>query len=428
MLGSAAQNVIVLCDNLFLYRVDAVDFASIGLIGSFYLVISSIGYGFSKGGQVLIARKHGEKSYAEVGRYFQALLIFEFIMALFIFCTIQFFARPFFSKFIESAAIIERSLAYIYPRSWGVFFSFVGVSMIALYTGIAKTKFILYDTILLTVSNVVLNYIFIFGALGVDAMGIRGAALASTFSEIIAFAAFLIYMLCDRKNRIFELWRFASAEWKKIRQCYHISYPIVLQSILGLGSYFIFFMWIENVNPKNLEISNLIRNMYLILSIPTWGYSAGINTIVSNFIGKSKRMAVIPMIRKTSNLNVFTTMVLAVPVLLFPNVFLEPFFGGVNSYLIEESRGLLLLLLPILFLFAVGSIYLNGLTGTGHTKTVLMIQFSVTTLYIFYCFIVIKVLNLNLYWAWASEFIYWIGLFVTTRIYLETGKWHFRKF
>lgn len=187
-------------------------------------------------------------------------------------------------------------------------------------------------------------------------------------------------------------------------------------------------MWIENVNPKNLEISNLIRNMYLILSIPTWGYSAGINTIVSNFIGKSKRMAVIPMIRKTSNLNIFTTMVIAIPDLLFPSVFLEPFFGGVNSHLIEESRGLMLLLLPILFLFAVGSIYLNGLTGTGHTKTVLMIEFSVTMLYIFYSFVVIKVLYLNLYWAWASEFIYWIGLFVTTRLYLETGKWHFRKF
>jgi multidrug resistance protein, MATE family len=384
MLGSAAQNVIVLCDNLFLYRVDALDFAAIGLIGAFYLVISSIGYGFSRGGQVLVARKHGEKSYAEVGKYFQALLIFELIMALFIFLFIQYFAEEFFAGFIESDAILSRSLAYIYPRSWGIFFSFLGVSMIALYTGIASTKFILYDTLLLTISNVILNYIFIFGAFGIEPMGIRGAALASTISEVIAFAAFVIYMAYDKRNRIYGLWNFASAEIHKIKQCYHTSYPIVLQSVLGLGSYFLFFIWIENVDSRNLEISNLIRNMYLILSIPTWGYSAGINTIVSSFIGKSKRMAVIPMIRKTSNLNIFTTMMISIPVLLFPTVFLQPLFGGTNSYLIEESRGLLLMLLPILFLFSVGSIYLNGLTGTGHTKMVLKIQFSVTVLYILY--------------------------------------------
>ena len=32
------------------------------------------------------------------------------------------------------------------------------------------------------------------------------------------------------------------------------------------------------LGQKELEISNLLRTVYLILSIPCWGYSAGINT------------------------------------------------------------------------------------------------------------------------------------------------------
>jgi len=56
MLGSAAQNIIVLSDNVFLYHVSETDFAAVGLVGVFYLIIASIGYGFSRGGQILIAR------------------------------------------------------------------------------------------------------------------------------------------------------------------------------------------------------------------------------------------------------------------------------------------------------------------------------------------------------------------------------------
>ena len=60
MLGSAAQNIIVLSDNVFLYHYNSVDFAASGLVGVFYLIIASIGYGFSRGGQIIIARRMGE--------------------------------------------------------------------------------------------------------------------------------------------------------------------------------------------------------------------------------------------------------------------------------------------------------------------------------------------------------------------------------
>ena len=51
MLGSAAQNIIVLSDNVFLYHYDRIDFEASGLVGVFYLIIASIGYGFSRGGK-----------------------------------------------------------------------------------------------------------------------------------------------------------------------------------------------------------------------------------------------------------------------------------------------------------------------------------------------------------------------------------------
>lgn len=428
MLGSAAQNIIVLSDNVFLYHFNSIDFGAIGLVGSFYLIIAAIGFGFSRGGQILIARKFGEGNKGKIGSYFQSLIFFELIMALIIFLLIQRFAEPFFTHFIASPEILQRSLAYIYPRSWGIPFSFIGVCMIGLYTGVARPSFILIDTVILAVSNIILNYILIYGHLGFEPMGIRGAAIASTVAEIIAFTAFVIYMLYDKNNRIYKLVKLDRLNIYHIIRTIKVSMPIVAQSVVGLGAYFFFFTFIENNSAKDLEISNLIRNVYLILSIPTWGFSTGINTIVSSFIGNRKRLAVIPMTWRTTKINLLSTLIIAIPVCIFPLFFLHPLYGGAESDILTHSQDVLLLLLPIMVLFSIGSIYLNGLIGTGHTNNAFYIQSMATLFYMVYIYFVIKVYKMDLIWAWSAEFVYWGAILLLSIIYLNARKWHKKVF
>lgn len=428
MLGSAAQNIIVLSDNVFLYHVNQTDFGAVGLVGVFYLIIASIGYGFSRGGQILIARRYGEANFISTGNYFKSLLLFEFAMAIVMFCFLYFGSSHFFKLFIDKQIIYEKCLEYIYPRSFGVFFSYLGVSIVALYTGIARTKFIIYDTLILIVVNIALNYIFIFGKFGIEPMGIRGAGLASTIAEVVAFLVFVVYMIFDKQNRLYRFFSFDGFNLKLVKQTWSISAPIVWQSVLGLGSWFIFFALIENSGERQLEISNLLRNVYLILSVPCWGYSAGINTLVSNFIGNRRRQAVIPIIAKTAKLNLYTTLVFAVPIAIFPEFFLYPLFGGDEMTLVDESKALLPLLVVILALFSIGSTIINGLIGTGHTKTALLIQSLFTVFYTVYAYLVIKILALNLHWAWAAEIFYWAGIGAVSYMYLRSGRWHKRKF
>ncbi|HPK10132.1 MAG TPA: MATE family efflux transporter [Saprospiraceae bacterium] len=428
MLGSAAQNIIVLSDSFFLVRNDSLDFAAIGLVGIFYLLVASIGYGFSRGGQVLMARRYGERNDRGLGRYFQSLVIFELIIALIIFASIHLFAPSFFKSITRDPEIYKRCIEYLIPRSYGIFFSYLGVSIIALYTSIARTKFIVIDTVILTVTNLVLDYILIFGAFGVESMGVKGAAIASTIAEIVAFVSFVIYMFYDKKIRPFQLLHFSKLPFDRISETFRISMPIVFQSMLGLGVWFIFFAWIENRSSHELEVSNLIRNLYLILSIPCWGFSAGINTLVSNFIGNNKRFAVVPIIKKTAILSTVVTLALSMVILFFPFQILTPLVGRENLVIIQSAIPLLPLLVFILIAFNLGGIYMNGLIGTGHTVTALWIQFIFSMVYLVYSYYVIKVWNLSLNAAWFSEAIYWIGIGIMVAIYLNSKKWYERKF
>ncbi|MEZ4985731.1 MAG: hypothetical protein R2795_11965 [Saprospiraceae bacterium] len=51
MIGSAAQNIITLTDRIFLFYLGVDDFASIGFVSVFYLIIAAIGFGFSRVGK-----------------------------------------------------------------------------------------------------------------------------------------------------------------------------------------------------------------------------------------------------------------------------------------------------------------------------------------------------------------------------------------
>jgi putative MATE family efflux protein len=423
MLGSAAQNVIALTDSVFLYHLSETDFAAIGFVGVFYLTIAAIGYGFSKGGQIIIARRYGQIKYDDIGSTFYAMLVFELALAVIMFLVMQFGSPFIFGAILHSDAVYQLCLEYIAPRSWGVFFSYLGVSAIALYTGVARTWFIIVDTIILTVVNIALNYALIFGEFGLPSMGIAGAGWASAISEAVAFMAFLVFILFDKGTSRLRLNRMPKIKWSLIKSMVRVSSPIVVQSAIGIGSWFIFFGLIENLGERPLAITNLVRIVYLILSIPCWGFSAGINTLVSNTIGAGFPQEVWPVVLKAIKITLITTLSLALPITLFPSFFLYPLLGSEDMSLIIDAQPVLYVLLGILVLFSIGVVMLNGLTGTGRTYAALKLQIWCTLAYFGIVFYIVEYTSLGLPWVWSSEILYWFLLIAFCGYYFRRGRW-----
>lgn len=424
MLGSAVQQIITLTDGVFLFHSSESDFAAIGVVSVFYLMIAAIGYNFSKGGQIMIARRSGENKSTKIGEVFQAMLFFEIALAIFLFLVMQFGAYYVFASNVDSDIIFYKCMDYLYYRSFGVFFSFIGLSFISFYTGIARTQFIVIDSIILAISNVVLNYGLIFGNLGLPEMGIAGAGLASTIAEGIAFICFLLYMLWDKKLKEYKLTTIPNKiDFDSIRTQIRISLPVVLQAIVGFGSWFVFFGLIENLGERPLAITNLVRMVYLALSIPTWGFASGANTMVSNLIGSNERKEIIPILWKISKICLLWTCVLTLPIVLFPEWLLYPLFGKEDMSLIIEAKPVFYVMVIILLLFSIGGVFFNGLAATGATWYGLAIQTIAAILYLTYIILLIKFMDGNLIWAWSSEIFYWIFVFICSYLFLKSGKW-----
>lgn len=429
MLGSAAQNVIALSDAVLLYHKGETEFAAIGFVGVFYITIAAIGYSFSRAGQIMIARRMGEGRPEAVGHLFHTMLLFEMALAALMWSFMHYGTEWFFSLFLEHSPVVyAKSLEYIHYRSYGIFFSYAGVALISLYSGIARTGMILIDTIILAIVNLVLNYGLIFGKFGLPEMGIGGSGLASSIAEAVAFVVFVVYMLLDRKNRRLNIFTLPDPDWVLTRQQLTISLPVVAHAAIGQGSWVFFFGMVENLGERSLAISNLARTVYLLLSIPLWGFSSGVNTLVSNLIGQGRHHEVLAAAWKTAKLCLLVSMALAVPILFFPQQLLYPLLGKSDMSLIGETQSIFYLLLAILAMASIGSVFVNSLSGTGSTGFGLLIQFIAVVCYFGYIYYITNINPLGVFWVWVAEMLYWAVMITLVLLFLRSERWHRVKF
>ena len=77
-----------------------------------------------------------------------------------------------------------------------------------------------------------------------------------------------------------------------------LSLPLVVQNLLSMGSWFIFFVFIEKIGKHQLAISNIVRGAYMINMTPIWGFSVAANSMISNIIGQSKQDEVFVLLKK----------------------------------------------------------------------------------------------------------------------------------
>ena len=123
-----------------------------------------------------------------------------------------------------------------------------------------------------------------------------------------------------------------------------------------------------------------------------------------------------------------TTMIISLPVIIFPEFILYPLLGSEDMSLITDAGPIFYVLLGILFVFSIGGVYFNGLVGTGATLYGLKIQAFCAVFYLIYIYIEVEYTSGGLVWAWASEIFYWILMLFLIISYLQSRRWLRLKF
>ncbi|MCE1200873.1 MAG: MATE family efflux transporter [Bacteroidia bacterium] len=421
ILGSVAQNVINVTDTAFLGHVGEIELGASALGGMFYFVLIMLGLGFGTGMQIIMSRRFGEGNTRELGRTFAHGNYFMLPLALASFIFMLFFARPILNVVIQSENIFRASLSFIEYRMFGIFFAFGQVMFRAFYVSIASTRVITWSTVVMAVVNIILDYGLIFGKLGLPAMGLQGAALASVIAEMTAVAYLAADVLLRKYHIKYPLFKAGKFDKQLFGGNLNLAAPIMLQNFLSLGVWFAFFLLIEKLGEQALAISNIIRSIYIVFMIPIWGFASAANSMVSYLLGMRQDQLVMTLIRRIINLTLLGVALLIAISLISPSLLIRLYTN--DDALIAGSLPVLYIIMLGAPFFASGIILFNGVMGTGKTNVSFVIEVITLGLYLIYVYVLVSQFDAGVVMVWTSEILYGMVLTSISLSYLRYGKW-----
>lgn len=424
MISGLSQHLVQFVDAAFVGQLGEVELGAVGNTGVYYLIFFLVSMGIANGGQIIMSRRNGEKRYQEIGRLHFHILLLLMLVASFSFLILQYFSPYLFSMLFQSEAIIGKSIDYLEIRSWGIFAGLINASFIAFLTGITQTRILMTSTFLMGALNIFLDYALIFGHFGFPAWGVEGAALATVLSECAVTVFYFLYLWIKIDPCKYNLFRSFQLEIEIFWSILRMASPMMLQFLISISAWFAFFTIIEKMGEQELAISQIVKNIYMILLVPAFSYNQTTNTLVSNLLGQGRDDLIFPLIKKVMvfvmSVNVICFMVL----LNIPDILIGLFTN--NEDLFETSKRILWIIGLAMFFVASGFSMLGAITGIGHTKVCLIIDAICIVTYLTYVVMVALILKYPLEMVWYGEFAYFGMLTILCFLYLRFSNWRMK--
>ena len=189
-------------DAMMLVVLDQDQMSAVSLASQAMFVLNIILWAIVSGMSVFAAQYWGKKDI----RSFEKIVGYAFTLGIPIF--LLFFALALFRPegvmmvFTDDPNIIAYGVGYLHYVSFT--YILVGFAQIleAVLKNIELVKQSTIISVLMVVSNIILNAIFIYGLFGFPRMGAKGAALATTISTALGLLCIIIVLIVKRKIRI----------------------------------------------------------------------------------------------------------------------------------------------------------------------------------------------------------------------------------
>lgn len=419
------EQMIGMTDTAFLGRVGEIELGASAIAGVYYMVIFIVGFGFSLGSQIIIGRRNGEGKYADAGKIFWHGLYFLLGFAAMMIVLSETLSPWLMSKIVSSEHILDAALTYVRWRVLGLFFAWTTAMFRAFYIGTMQTKTLTLNSIVMVLSNVVFNWILIFGNLGFPALGIAGAAIGSTLAEFVSLIFFLVYTATKTDTRKFGLDRPARFEMKELKGIFNISIWTMVENFLSVSTWFIFFLFVEHLGERSLAVSNIVRNVSGLIWVVLMAFSSTCSTLVSNMIGSGEEDRVTGLVWRVMKMAYAIISTIIVIFALFPKQVIGIFTD--IPEIIDATVPAMLVMASSYLINTGGNICFNASIGTGNTRTVFVLEAIALIIYLGYCTIVCTILKADIAVCWTAEHVYALAMLVLCGLYLRSGRWKGKK-
>lgn len=293
MLVQALYNVV---DSIFVAQINENALTAVSLAFPIQNLMIAFGSGTAVGVNALLSKSLGEKNFKRANQAANngIFLFFLTFIAFSVYGLLG--SRAFFRTQTDIGEIVDYGTDYLFVCTTFSFALFGQIIFERLLQSTGKTFYAMITQATGAIVNIILDPIMIFGLLGIPAMGVKGAAIATVIGQICGMLLAIWFNL--RKNHEIRIsFRGFRPDLEIIKKIYAVGIPSVL--MISIGSIMNYFL--NRILLSFTETASAVFGVYFRLQsfvfMPVFGLNQGVIPIVAYNFGARKKERIVKTLR-----------------------------------------------------------------------------------------------------------------------------------
>jgi MATE family multidrug resistance protein len=291
VIGQLGHMMMGVVDSMMVGRVGAVPLAAASVANSLFLLILVFGLGSSMALSPIVAMARG------AGRSDQCSVIFRQGIMVNVFISIVLLLLTVISAYgiqhlNQPPEVVEQAVVYLQILGASIIPIMVFQSYRQFIEGFEIMKPAMVIALLMNILNVLANWAFIFGHLGLPAMGLRGAGIATFITRMGLAVTIALYAYHSKRFKHYHtLQWFKGVDMAVIKQILKIGIPSGFQYFFEIGAFTGSVILIGWLGYHQLAAHQIAINMAAITFMFAFGISAAAAIRVGNAAGRKDKIA-----------------------------------------------------------------------------------------------------------------------------------------
>jgi putative MATE family efflux protein len=285
VLANLAQTLMGLVDTLMVGRLGAAPLAAVGLATLAFSTLAMALKAVEVAVQTFAARWVGAGRESDVGTVLATAVAIVAALSLLLTAGGYGSSARLMGLLSTDPAVRELGVDYLWWRLPGLLPLLVFFMVRATFDGIGWTGLGMLLVIGMNLANVGLNWVLIFGKLGAPALGVVGAALASTLSGLLACGGALVVALRRSMRRRFRLFHRHNLDPTLLRPFLRMAWPAAVQQLGLMLALLVFFSILGRVSTVAVAAGNVVLRIGALAFMPGIGVAVAVQTVVGQALG-----------------------------------------------------------------------------------------------------------------------------------------------
>ncbi len=318
-------------------------------------------------------------------------------------------------------------VSYFNILIYGSIISLIRTGISGFFSGIARTRIVMFASAAAMLANVVLDYIFIFGKFGFPAMGIQGAAYATLLGGITGLSVLFTVYFGARNRREYGVVASFRFDRRLSAKLLRYGSPTGLEMCLNIIAFNCMVMMFHSLGPVAATAATIVFNWDLVSFVPLIGIEIGVTSLVGKYMGAGQPHNSHRSVMSGLRLGMFYSVIVLAFFLFFTNQLVGVFRPAQDNPVFNSAFPTAAFMVRLASVYvlveAMLCVFIGALRGAGDTLWAMCASVLIHWLMAFVLAFILRFMRLGPEAGWAAMVSFFLVFSAVVFLRYRQGKW-----